>query len=142
MLITPELRLDIPVQPLSGGEAEFAAKVKEDACTPFDLTDGPLVRASLYRLAPDAHALIITAHHIICDGWSFNVVISDLCELYAAQREARKADLPEPLQFSEYARGRRRRMQAKRRQRRRSGCRSLPACRRCSTCLPTGRARQ
>ena len=94
MQITPELRLDIPVQPLAGGEADFAAKVKEDACTPFDLTDGPLVRASLYRLAPDAHALIITAHHIICDGWSFNVVISDLCELYAAQREARKADLP------------------------------------------------
>ena len=104
MLITPELRLDIPVQPLSGGEADFAAKVKEDACTPFDLTNGPLVRASLYRLAPDAHALIVTAHHIICDGWSFNVVISDLCELYAAQREAREADLPEPLQFSEYAR--------------------------------------
>ena len=104
MLITPELRLDIPVQPLSGGEADFAAKVNEDACTPFDLTNGPLVRASLYRLAPDAHALIVTAHHIICDGWSFNVVISDLCELYAAQREARKADLPEPLQFSEYAR--------------------------------------
>jgi amino acid adenylation domain-containing protein len=51
--------------------------------TPFDLEHGPLVRAELFRLATDRHLLTIAAHHIVCDGWSFGVIVRDLAALYA-----------------------------------------------------------
>ena len=43
---------------------------REDAARPFDLARGPLFRAALVRIAPDAHVLLYTVHHIVCDGWS------------------------------------------------------------------------
>jgi NRPS condensation-like uncharacterized protein len=52
---------------------------------PFDLEHGPLVRAQLLRLAAQDHLLIFTAHHIVCDGWSFGVIVRDLAALYAQQ---------------------------------------------------------
>ena len=52
---------------------------------PFDLEHGPLVRAQLLRLGPNDHLLIFTAHHIVCDGWSFGVIVRDLAALYAQQ---------------------------------------------------------
>ncbi|MBT9597540.1 MAG: amino acid adenylation domain-containing protein [Vitreoscilla sp.] len=48
----------------------------------FDLARGPLFRAALYRLADDEHALLLTAHHIVCDGWSWGVISHDLGALY------------------------------------------------------------
>lgn len=70
----------------------------------FDLEHGPLVRFRLLRLADDEHWLTITAHHIICDGWSMGVLLGDLAELYAANREGRAAGLPPACRFSDYAR--------------------------------------
>jgi amino acid adenylation domain-containing protein len=51
--------------------------------TPFDLEHGPLVHAQLLRLSAQEHLLIFTAHHIVCDGWSFGVIVRDLAALYA-----------------------------------------------------------
>jgi hypothetical protein len=51
---------------------------RADARTAFDLVAGPCVRAHLVKLAPDRHAFMLTAHHIICDGWSMNVIVSEL----------------------------------------------------------------
>lgn len=56
--------------------------------TPFDLTSGPLLRATLLEFAADDHELILTAHHIVCDGWSFGVLCRDLARLYSAHRAA------------------------------------------------------
>lgn len=69
---------------------------------PFDLELGPLVRFGVTALAPDDHAVLIVAHHIVCDGWSFGVIAQDLGRLYETRISARGA-LPEPDQFSEYA---------------------------------------
>jgi len=84
-------------------EAALAALVAADARTPFDLWNGPLVRATLVRLAPARHVLVFTAHHIVCDGWSVNIVLNDLAALYRAAREGRLAALPEAPRFSRYA---------------------------------------
>lgn len=51
-----------------------------DFLAPFDLTAGPLLRATLvHRTPPNGSGpescLILTAHHIVCDGWSFGVVV-------------------------------------------------------------------
>ena len=51
--------------------------------TPFDLEHGPLLRAELLKLAAAEHVLVLTAHHIVCDGWSFGVLVTELSTLYA-----------------------------------------------------------
>ena len=74
-----------------------------EASTPFHLTEGPLFRARLIRLAPQDHVFVLTAHHIIVDGWSTNVLYGELSELYNAGVNGKSASLPLPLSFSEYA---------------------------------------
>ncbi|MGI9659297.1 MAG: non-ribosomal peptide synthetase, partial [Gaiellaceae bacterium] len=64
---------------------------------------GPLIRATLMRLAEEEHILFLTVHHIICDGWSSAVIVDELGALYGAAHSGSEADLPEPMQFREYA---------------------------------------
>ncbi len=72
----------------SVGEAErtsmLAAARRDAVSEPFDLVRGPLIRATLYAITPERHELIITAHHIVCDGWSFGIIASELMALYAS----------------------------------------------------------
>ena len=64
-------------------KADVAATLHRAVSTPFDLEHGPLVRAELLQLLPDEYLLVFTAHHIVCDGWSFGVIVRDLAALYA-----------------------------------------------------------
>lgn len=71
-----------------------------DARLPFDLGDGPLWRAHLLKLSSEDHLLVITLHHIICDGWSINLLLRELKELYAGGAAA----IPElPIQYADFA---------------------------------------
>ncbi len=85
-----------------GPEAALARARARVVVEPFDLVRGPLVRAELHRLAEREHALLITAHHIVCDGWSFGVLIPDLAALYA-WRTGAGTEPPAPDSFAEYA---------------------------------------
>lgn len=82
----------------------LATAIAREASTPFNMVDGPLVRGQLLRLGDDEHAFIFTAHHIICDGWSMNVILNEVAELYASSASGRSVELPAPLPFSRYAR--------------------------------------
>ncbi|MGE0071929.1 MAG: amino acid adenylation domain-containing protein, partial [Thiomonas sp.] len=97
LLIAETLLLDIPVDDLRAlppGQVSDALNraALQAVSTPFDLPRGPLFRARLLRLAEDHVAVLLSAHHIVCDGWSFGVLLSDLGALYAA----RKGEAPEP----------------------------------------------
>jgi len=70
---------------------------------PFDLTHGPLFRAWLARISADDYEIILSAHHIVCDGWSMGVIVSELAELYSARIEGRREVLGEPQELTEYA---------------------------------------
>lgn len=83
--------------------AALAALVSSDARTPFDLANGPLVRAMLTTLAADKHVLVLTAHHIVCDGWSINTLIGEMTELYRARLAKEQPRLAEVLPFSTFA---------------------------------------
>ncbi|WP_266157235.1 non-ribosomal peptide synthetase [Dyella silvatica] len=53
-----------------------------EARRPFDLAAGPLVRARLLRVADDDHMLIVTAHHLVFDGWSLAILARELGAAY------------------------------------------------------------
>lgn len=79
-----------------------------ESATPFDLVSGPLFRARLISLAEDEHALIIGAHHIVCDGFSFGILLRELASLYRRQISNQPAEsvaneLPPADQFADYA---------------------------------------
>ncbi len=103
----PVLRLEIPLVDLSGtldpGVA-FDRMIEEDARTPFDLAAGPLVRVRIVRTGPKRHTVLFTSHHIVCDGWSANVIIDDIGKLYSAKCRNSEAKLDPVLAFGAYAR--------------------------------------
>jgi amino acid adenylation domain-containing protein len=82
--------------------AEIERLLRLETTQPFDLAAGPLVRAKLICEGPDLHRLVITAHHIVCDGWSSAVLFSDLGCLYAADRHGLGAQLPAAASYRDY----------------------------------------
>ncbi len=76
----------------------------EEIAKPFDLSEPPLARAWLCRLGGTDHVLLITAHHLVTDGWSAGVLWHDLSACYAAAVAGRTPDLPPlPLQYADFA---------------------------------------
>ncbi|QKJ32204.1 amino acid adenylation domain-containing protein [Mucilaginibacter mali] len=69
----------------------------------FDLVNGPLMRVKIFKLAADQHQLILTLHHIICDGWSFGVILQELGQFYSAYAADKVPDLPVAPKYSQYA---------------------------------------
>jgi amino acid adenylation domain-containing protein len=96
--------LDLSNGPRDTAEAALAAAIDREARQPFDMVDGPLVRGQLIHLGGGEHAFIFTAHHIVCDGWSMNVLLGELADVYAAAVSARTPALRDALSFVTYAR--------------------------------------
>lgn len=90
---------------LAGPDAEqlLAQVIEREAATPFNLVADPPIRGVLARLGQEQFALVLTAHHIICDGWSFNVLVEELAQLYSAHIQGAEAALAPALPFSAYA---------------------------------------
>ena len=77
--------------------------IKEDINFLFDLVQGPLIKVGLLKISDKDHKLVITVHHIICDGWSIGIILQDLGAIYSALVSHELPDLPIPLRFSDYA---------------------------------------
>ncbi|SDO60984.1 non-ribosomal peptide synthetase [Lentzea jiangxiensis] len=100
-VVHPPFDLALPVAESPGDLDELLV---EEYSRPFDLRRGPLVRALLVRLAHDEHVLLVTAHHVVTDGWSMGVLTEELGELYGAAVDGRQAALPAlPLQYADFA---------------------------------------
>jgi amino acid adenylation domain-containing protein len=97
--------VDLSDLPAEVREAEALRLLAEEAGCPFDLGRGPLLRAGLLRLAEDDTFLFLTLHHIVSDGWSTAVLITELRALYAGLSQGRAVEgLPElPVQYADYA---------------------------------------
>jgi amino acid adenylation domain-containing protein len=108
-VISPTVSLTLEVIDLSDyAEAEKEAAVnrsiRDESRRPFDLSAGPLMRATLLRLATDEHVLLFTMHHIISDGWSFGVLIHELAALYRDYSQSQSSSLRElPIQYADFS---------------------------------------
>ncbi|MFG3497211.1 amino acid adenylation domain-containing protein [Streptomyces sp. NPDC047928] len=80
-------------------EQELRDVLRAEIAVPFDLARGPLLRALLVRAADDEHALAVTMHHIVTDGWSMGVVARELGALYSAALESGSRDAAAVLEF-------------------------------------------
>lgn len=79
-------------------------RAEQELAEPFDLARGPMIRYKLFRLSADEHVFLITAHHIVCDGWSVAVLDAEISELYRNfVRRRRPALSPLPFQYADYA---------------------------------------
>ncbi|MFF8644011.1 non-ribosomal peptide synthase/polyketide synthase [Streptomyces sp. NPDC015345] len=107
--VHPPHDVPLPAHDLSRlGVAEREPAVRrllaEERIRPFDLREGPLLRAGLLRLAEDDHVLTLALHHIVTDGWSTSVLLGDLAHFYRAELGAVTAVLaPLPVQYADYA---------------------------------------
>ncbi len=108
-------RIDLGSVPEHEREAEARRLALLERQTPFDLAAGPLVRAKLIRLGDRDHAVLLTMHHIVTDGWSMRVAAGELAALYDAYTRGDPSPLPEPtLQYADYAAWQNQRLQGAR----------------------------
>ncbi|CAM3551039.1 Carrier domain-containing protein [Bordetella sputigena] len=98
-------REDLRAVPQADREARAADVARAWLRRPFDLTTGPLLRAGLLRLDDDEHLLVIVMHHIVSDGWSVRLVMTDFAAAYAASLEQGAARLPAApaVAYTDYA---------------------------------------
>lgn len=108
-IIDPPAIIDMPLIDLtafSEGEQQIQADhlSREEAERPFDMVNGPVWRARLLRLSASEHILLLSLHHLICDGWSMSILFREISTLYAAFSAGNASELPElPLQYADYA---------------------------------------
>ncbi len=94
---------DISNFPATEKENFIQAYLRADANHLFDLVEGPLLKAGLLKISESEYQLVLTAHHIICDGWSLGIILQELGMLYSAYAQNRCPNLPESSSFSAYA---------------------------------------
>ncbi|MEM1370263.1 MAG: amino acid adenylation domain-containing protein, partial [Cyanobacteria bacterium P01_H01_bin.15] len=98
----------LPVIPLSASQTSATgmnvASHYERICRPFDLENEFLVRVELIHEQAEQYCLLIVIHHIIFDGWSWDIFYRELAELYEAHRENRSPKLPPlSIQYPDFA---------------------------------------
>jgi amino acid adenylation domain-containing protein len=106
-VIAPALQIDIPLVILGATEpadVQASRLAFQEGRRPFDLAKGPLIRATILKLGPASHILLVVMHHIVSDGWSVDVLLRELSALYAAFSLNQPSPLPElPIQYADYA---------------------------------------
>ena len=108
MKIAPAQRIAMPVTDLSSinestlQEKRLGEMIAAETLLPFPLPTGPLFRCQMVLLGPDRAAVIFTAHHIICDGWSLDVLIHDLCAFYSEEVSGGPACLEPAQSYVDY----------------------------------------
>ncbi|HET7230272.1 MAG TPA: amino acid adenylation domain-containing protein, partial [Longimicrobium sp.] len=95
---------DLTSFPADERQAEAERRIGEEARTPFDLTTGPVLRATLLRVDENAHTLVLVFHHIATDAWSSGIFFSELAELYTVFARGGEPALDElPVQYADFA---------------------------------------
>ncbi|HEX8472816.1 MAG TPA: condensation domain-containing protein [Pyrinomonadaceae bacterium] len=90
---TPQLHFET-TDATRWSEQELRERLLAESHHPFDMERGPMFRVKLFSRSAREYVLLVTAHHIVIDGWSFWVLLDDLQSLYAAEKTGADASLP------------------------------------------------
>jgi amino acid adenylation domain-containing protein/non-ribosomal peptide synthase protein (TIGR01720 family) len=103
--IAPFLKIKLLVVNLKDIPQEQIDKlIIEELQKPFDLTQAPLLRSTLFDLGYENYILVNVFHHIIIDGWSKGILFKELSEFYQAFLSNSTVDLPElTIQYADFA---------------------------------------
>jgi tyrocidine synthetase III len=78
--------------------------LNQESVRPFDFTKAPLMRALVVKLEDNEYILLLTLHHIISDGWSMEVIINEIRQLYNSFKKGEIENLlPLNIQFKDYS---------------------------------------
>ncbi|WP_030340743.1 condensation domain-containing protein [Streptomyces sp. NRRL S-1022] len=105
-LVHDDLGADVEFGDLRGAgdtEAAVAARLAEEAARPYDLAEGPLLRAVLLRTADDVHVLSLVLHHILTDEQSTGLLLAEFVEAYERRLRGLPAAAPPRLQYADFA---------------------------------------
>ncbi|WP_434648440.1 amino acid adenylation domain-containing protein [Pseudomonas sp. D1-2] len=82
----------------------LSQRIEQHARQPFDLTQAPLIRATLLRLSRTEHVLLLNMHHIVSDAWSNTILMQDMTQAYRRAVLGDSSALPPlPMQYADYA---------------------------------------
>lgn len=101
--VIPIEKIDLSAHSVEMQQKLLQVLIASEGAQAFDLVQGPLLRAQLAELSPEKNILIVTAHHLICDGWAVNAIVDELSRLYSAAVRGQAAELAAVLPFSQYA---------------------------------------
>lgn len=103
--IAPSLKIKLLVINLKDiSQDQIDKQIIEELQKPFDLTQAPLLRCTLFDLGYENYILVNVFHHIIIDGWSKGILFKELSEFYQAFLSNSTVDLPElPIQYADFA---------------------------------------
>lgn len=88
--------------PTEQSEQKLQEIVQETLNQPFDLAQLPLVRWGLVKLSSNKSVLVHIEHHLVHDGWSYNLFLKDFLFYYRAFVEGSSAELEFPSQYADY----------------------------------------
>ena len=102
--VLPLARFELSGLPEKEQEEEVLRLAETDALTPFRLDQDLMMRVSLIALDAKTHVLLFNMHHIASDGWSMNVLMEELVQLYAAFAQGQSSPLPPlAIQYADFA---------------------------------------
>ncbi|HCL3239954.1 TPA: non-ribosomal peptide synthetase, partial [Pseudomonas aeruginosa] len=104
-VVSADVSLALEVEVQRGlDEQRLLERVEAEIARPFDLEQGPLLRVTLLEVDADEHVLVMVQHHIVSDGWSMQLMVEELVQLYAAYSQGLDVVLPAlPIQYADYA---------------------------------------
>ncbi|HKX29145.1 MAG TPA: amino acid adenylation domain-containing protein, partial [Blastocatellia bacterium] len=88
--------------PQAGQAAPIEEWFEQKSRAAMPLDRGPLFRIQVLRLAEEVHVLVMTAHHIITDGWSMTNLVVELMAFYSAACRGVVLKAEPPMQFRQY----------------------------------------
>ncbi|MEH1869669.1 MAG: amino acid adenylation domain-containing protein [Nostoc sp.] len=96
--------IDLQTVPKYKQEIEIERLTDEAIKKPFDISQLPLIHWTLLKLSNEEYVLVHVEHHMVHDGWSFNLFLRELLTIYQAFSEGKPSPLAEPsLQFADFA---------------------------------------
>lgn len=83
-------------------QSQLEAFLKSDRVTGMALDQAPVMRFTIIKLASDSHEFIWSHHHILFDGWSMQIILQEVFDLYEAYQQGKSLTLKSCYPYRDY----------------------------------------